>query len=730
MPSVLYTASTFSHILNFHLPYLRRFRELGWQVEVACGGPVRDIPFADGAVSLPLEKKMSSPANFQAASQLRAMVIRQQYDLIITHTSLAAFFTRWALRGLKHRPKLINVVHGYLFDDETSGLKRGLLTRAETMTAPQTDLLLTMNAWDTRWAMAHRAAPRVEEIPGMGVDLTRFRTAPDARRTMRDRLGLSEGDVALLYAAEFSGRKSQHTLLEALPGLPENVKLLLPGSGALLDDCRAQAASLGVADPHGISRASPRHAPVAGGGGYRRILQPVGGTALQHHGGHGLRPARGGQRRQGPHRPDRAGKRPAVPLRRRQSLCRRRGASGVRRRPAGGAGTGRTGEDAALRAGRGAAAGDGPLSVCHGGKNAMMRENQRLLNQLHVFTDGLAVFLAMLVSYWLRFSLFRGVRGMPLNYYIWLGVVAAALTLAVFAVAGLYESFRTVRFHVEASRVAALELLVSLIVMAAIYVLRLGETSRWTVVFFYAVSTLLLTGKRAAMRLLLRRCRAMGYNQKRVLLVGHGEGAEAYLTRVAMDKNLGFRVIGYVAERGCWDALPYCGSYEELDAIFASEKPDEVVVALPTEEGRWMGRIINACEKDGTKLSVVPSYVRYMPANPQFDSVNGLPLINLRRIPLDNLGNAFLKRAADIICSLVLIILTSPLMLIAAIGVKLSSPWPDHFQAGACGQGQKELLHVQIPLHAGEQQRKHRLEQKRGRPQDLVRLPDPQVLCG
>lgn len=220
MPSVLYTASTFSHILNFHLPYLRRFRELGWQVEVACGGPLRDIPYADGAVSLPLEKKMSSPANFQAASQLRAMVIRQQYDLIITHTSLAAFFTRWALRGLKHRPKLINVVHGYLFDDETSGLKRGLLTRAETMTAPQTDLLLTMNAWDTAGPWPTVPAPRVEEIPGMGVDLTRFRTAPDARRTMRDRLGLSEGDVALLYAAEFSGRKSQHTLLEALPGLP------------------------------------------------------------------------------------------------------------------------------------------------------------------------------------------------------------------------------------------------------------------------------------------------------------------------------------------------------------------------------------------------------------------------------------------------------------------------------------------------------------------------------
>ena len=71
MPSVLYTASTFSHILNFHLPYLRRFRELGWQVEVACGGPVRDIPLPTGRCRCRWRKKMSSPANLQAASQLR-----------------------------------------------------------------------------------------------------------------------------------------------------------------------------------------------------------------------------------------------------------------------------------------------------------------------------------------------------------------------------------------------------------------------------------------------------------------------------------------------------------------------------------------------------------------------------------------------------------------------------------------------------------------------------------
>lgn len=248
MPSVLFTASTFSHIVSFHLPYLRRFRELGWQVDVACGGAMRDIPFADAVMALPLEKKISAPSNFRAAALLRRRMEQEQYDLVVTHTTLAAFFTRWAMRGMRTRPRVVDVVHGYLFDDGTQGLKKLLLTEAERMTAPQTDLLLTMNAWDTQWAAAHHAAPRVEEIPGMGVDLSRFQAAGEKRQAMRERLGLAEQDVALIYPAEFGPRKDQATLLRAMPLLPERVKLLLPGRGELLDQCRQQAAALGVAD--------------------------------------------------------------------------------------------------------------------------------------------------------------------------------------------------------------------------------------------------------------------------------------------------------------------------------------------------------------------------------------------------------------------------------------------------------------------------------------------------
>lgn len=82
----------------------------------------------------------------------------------------------------------------------------------------------------------------------MGVDLRRFQAAGATRQAVRDKLGLSEQDIALVYPAEFSERKAQATLLRALPLLPPQIKLLLPGSGARLEACRALADELGVTE--------------------------------------------------------------------------------------------------------------------------------------------------------------------------------------------------------------------------------------------------------------------------------------------------------------------------------------------------------------------------------------------------------------------------------------------------------------------------------------------------
>ena len=245
---VLFTASTLSHLQNFHRPYLAAFRELGWEVHAACGGPPGDPPETDAVFFVSFEKKMTAPANFRAQTRLRQLMEEHRYDLVVAHTSLAAFFTRRAAAGLSSRPPLVNVAHGYLFDDGTPFLKRQLLLQAERLTAPQTDLLLTMNGWDFQTAMRHRLGRRVANIPGMGVDFSRLDTPPDRRQSLRSTYGFSDADFVLVYAAEFSPRKNQAMLVRALPALPERVRLLLPGQGALLEECRTLAAALGVAD--------------------------------------------------------------------------------------------------------------------------------------------------------------------------------------------------------------------------------------------------------------------------------------------------------------------------------------------------------------------------------------------------------------------------------------------------------------------------------------------------
>lgn len=322
----------------------------------------------------------------------------------------------------------------------------------------------------------------------------------------------------------------------------------------------------------------------------------------------------------------------------------------------------------------------------------MIKENQRLFNRLHVCSDGLLVFGAVFLAHWLRFRVMGGSPAFSLRSYVWLGLAAALLCLCTYGVLGLYGSYRVVRLDREAARLLAGTLLDTLILITALFVLRLTEMSRWLLVFFCVLAYILLLAKRILLRRVLRYWRRMGYNQKHVLVVGDGEMARRYVDTVRGDRNLGFTVDGYVAEGDGWKDVKRLGGYGQLEAVLERMAPDEVVVAMPAEEYRQTGRVITLCEKTGTKLSLIPYYASYMPSNPQVDNIDGLPVINLRRIPLDNVGNAFLKRAVDVAGSLCLILLTSPIMLFAAAGVKLSSPGPVLFKQERVGLDKKTFL--------------------------------------
>lgn len=320
----------------------------------------------------------------------------------------------------------------------------------------------------------------------------------------------------------------------------------------------------------------------------------------------------------------------------------------------------------------------------------MIKENQQTLNRINGLTDVLILFPCMILAYGIRFIVFQGEPGhIGLSYYIYAVLFMAPLFWLLYSLMGLYDSFRSKNFLAEFSLLLRSNALLFAMLLAFFFVYKEFHLSRWTLLIFFVLATLAVALKRWLLRRLLRAFRDKGYNLKHILLIGCGEQARAYCEAITSDRTLGYRIDSYLAPRDCLPGLSYLGSYEAVSKVLARINPDEVVIALEAEEYHYLPDILTNSEKNGVKVSLIPFYNKYMPAHPVFDEVGGVSLVNIRRIPLDNIGNAFLKRAMDIIGALLLIVLTSPLMLFAVIGVKLSSPGPILFKQMRVGLAKK-----------------------------------------
>ncbi len=340
----------------------------------------------------------------------------------------------------------------------------------------------------------------------------------------------------------------------------------------------------------------------------------------------------------------------------------------------------------------------------------MIKENQKILNYFNIFTDAVVAFIAICLAYAVRFYVFEGAEvHMQLAEYLKYAIFIVPAYLLIYEGYGLYESFRSTRFLKEFGLIIRANLIGFALFLAILFIYKDLEISRWTLVFFWILNTLGLGAKRYILRKLLRNYRAKGYNLKHVLVIGSGESAVEYIQMTLRNKDLGYNVKGYVAEPGLPRAPIYVNSGEGrtvteilceipqlagIDGIsgFLEENfYDEVVCALDAEYTDLLPGVISACEKNGLKLSVIPFYYKILPNKAYMEDVEGLPLINMRRIPLDNKLNAICKRSLDILCSALLIVLTSPVMLFAAIGTKLSSPGPIIFKQQRVGKNNKDF---------------------------------------
>ena len=160
MSKILYAASTYGHIKAFHLDYIAALKSEGHEVKTLAAGEGADY-------NIPFEKRMLSLANLRCRAEIARIVNEGGFDAIIVNTTLAAFHIRLALG--KKRPRLLNVVHGYLFSENSNLFKKSALLFCEWMLRKRTDAILVMNEEDERIARKYSLAKSIDCIRGMGV---------------------------------------------------------------------------------------------------------------------------------------------------------------------------------------------------------------------------------------------------------------------------------------------------------------------------------------------------------------------------------------------------------------------------------------------------------------------------------------------------------------------------------------------------------------------------------
>lgn len=321
----------------------------------------------------------------------------------------------------------------------------------------------------------------------------------------------------------------------------------------------------------------------------------------------------------------------------------------------------------------------------------MIRKNQNILNQINVISDGIIAYAMFPLAFWLRFYVLpSGTITVPLEAYLRIGIVFVIIQLFTYIGFGLYKSFRSTSLRQELYTLWRASLLDVLIFLGWLFLGHGEHYSRSVIAIYFALNIFCLSFKRIVLRKTLRYMRKNGYNIKHIVLVGSGSMAVKYLREVNSNKDLGYDVIGYIASKTSSEmGIPYFGSIEALGSVLVRHNPDEVISAIDSLDYSFTPMIIRECENAGIKLSIIPLYMDYLPAHPQFDDLNGIPLLNVRGIPLDNLANAFVKRTADIVLSVLAIVILSPVFLICAIGVKLSSPGPVLFRQQRVGRNRE-----------------------------------------
>src|SRR5919202_476345 len=316
----------------------------------------------------------------------------------------------------------------------------------------------------------------------------------------------------------------------------------------------------------------------------------------------------------------------------------------------------------------------------------MMRRYNRLLVALFISTDAVLGMAAFIVAYLLRFETgLPAVKGVPpFAQYLRIAPFIGLLVPIAFQVQGLYR-LRRGRSRVDdffgvfvGSILAVVLGLGGTLYYQTYYVSEaakdLGqyEVSQFVWLLFLVVNVGFSYSSRELVREALERRWRAGIGLKRVLIAGAGDLGRTVADKVLEHQELGFKVMGFIDDRAIGDhigyrGIPLLGTLGEADDIIRREHIDHLYVALPLEEHVKMLALVDATNREGVDVHVVPDLLQFIALRARLENLDGVPIISLNDVPLRGL-NSLLKRAIDIaISGAALLLMSAPFAIIAAL---------------------------------------------------------------
>jgi len=305
----------------------------------------------------------------------------------------------------------------------------------------------------------------------------------------------------------------------------------------------------------------------------------------------------------------------------------------------------------------------------------VIKSNQKYFNRLHVVLDAIIIAASYGLSWGIKF--YDDGRTMMNHMYIVGLICIIPMYLILYLIFNVYSPKRVQTIKEEISNIIKSNTVGLVIFIMALYMLHQPHFSRQMMFIFYIINNTAEIIFRNLIRWGLRKIRNRGFNQKHILLVGYSRAAEGYIDRIKANPQWGYHIMGILDDNvktgTKYRGEQVIGEISRLDDILLENELDEIAITLGIAEYAKLEKIVAICEKSGVHTKFIPDYNNFIPTRPYTEDLLGLPVINIRHVPLNGGFNKFIKRFTDIVGSFLLIILFSPIMLAVALAVKVSS---------------------------------------------------------